>query len=83
MRTKKIIVDDVEFNARYWYKDEKHKLQKYVYCGLCLAGPFKVTDENILFTRINNQSHCIKCTKTAHALPVPRKPKIFLYKEPG
>ena len=48
-------------NPRYWYTDENGKVKKYEYCGMCLAGPFKQSDENALFTRINKLSYCKKC----------------------
>jgi hypothetical protein len=46
---------------RYWYADEKGVIKKYEYCGMCLAGPFKQTEENVSFTRINKQSYCTQC----------------------
>jgi hypothetical protein len=65
----------MKLNPRYWYIDENGKLKKYVYCGMCLSGPFKQTDENALFHRINKASYCIKCMKTLSI-----KDDLFVFK---
>jgi len=70
----------VSLNPRYWYTDENGEVQPYVYCGLCLAGPFKKTDVNILFARVNRMAYCKKCTTTSHNLPLTEKIKIFSHK---
>lgn len=69
----------MSLNPRYWYEDEEGVVQQYSYCGLCLAGPFKKTDENILFSRVNKAVYCKKCTTMSHNLPLTERIKIIPY----
>ena len=71
----------MSLNPRYWYTDENGAIQPYVYCGLCLTGPFKKTDEGILFSRVNRMTYCKKCTAISHNLPLTEKIKITPYKK--
>lgn len=60
-------------NPRYWYTDENGEVQQYVYCGLCLDGPFKKVDAGILFSKVNRMNYCKKCTAISHNLPLTEK----------
>lgn len=70
----------MDLNPRYWYTNDDGNVEPYHYCGLCLAGPFKKTDENILFVRVNRVAYCKKCSSISHNLPVKEAVKIAPYK---
>lgn len=51
-------------NASYWYLDEKKHLRKYERCCMCHKGPFKQTDVDILFVKVDDKiSYCVRCHK--------------------
>lgn len=50
----------------YFYKDEQGIIQKYSYCCICGAGPFKQSEKNISFISTGSKSdicYCEKCHK--------------------
>ena len=51
-------------NPRYWYTDENGKVQKYLYCRLCLAGPFKITEKEKFFNHgpDGKEIYCKACS---------------------
>jgi hypothetical protein len=52
-------------NPKYWYTDEKGDIQKYVYCKLCHAGPYKITenkDRFLFFGMGNKDPYCVSCS---------------------
>jgi len=52
---------------QYFYKDKKGITQKYVYCSLCLKGPFEQEDVGIKFKPIGSDhpsGYCMLCIKT-------------------
>ncbi len=63
-------------NSRYWYTDNEGKVQKYIYCRLCLAGPFKLDEVDKKFVYhgpkqflkkceegINTEPYCFSCSE--------------------
>jgi hypothetical protein len=55
----------MRLNPRYWYVDEKGVTKKYIYCRLCLAGPFKLTDiQEKFFYYGSDEAYCKDCSIT-------------------
>jgi hypothetical protein len=52
----------MRLNPRYWYVDEKGVTKKYIYCRLCLAGPFKLTDIDEKFFFYADEAYCKNCS---------------------
>lgn len=65
-----IILSEIEgLNPKYWYADEKGDIQKFVYCKLCHAGPYKITenkDKFIFFGMGNKDAYCVGCSSAHH-----------------
>lgn len=50
----------------YFYRDDKGDIQKYSYCCICSAGPFKQSEKDISFISTGSKSdicYCEKCHK--------------------
>jgi len=66
-------------NPKYYYIDENGEIKKYVYCRLCHAGPFKLTEDrkNFMFFGMGTREpFCLSCA-TIHKFfkPVPHSKK--------
>jgi len=59
----------------YFYKDADGNFQKYIYCTLCCAGPFKKTDINLKYIETgssHSQHYCMSCSRTLGFKALPK-----------
>jgi len=58
----------------FYYKDEKGKVQRHVYCSHCHAGPFKQSDIGRIVEKYSDHPEVYYCTECRKEL----LPKSFI-----
>jgi hypothetical protein len=52
-----------ELNPKYFYQDRAGNYKPYIKCCSCLSGPYKHTDEGVLYLKFGILHYCMKCAR--------------------